>query len=101
MIRCRRWRPARLDCFHHVFRHLGPGSANATSVYDASPLRETLEQLVDFDRINSNAMRLMVGAVNVQTGDVVRFDTATHRFGLEHILASSALPPAIHALRGA
>ena len=32
-----------------------PGSAAATSFYDTAPLKATLEQLVDFDRINGAA----------------------------------------------
>src|SRR5437899_1449916 len=35
-----------------------PGTMEATSYYDTSPLRLTLEQLIDFDRINADRMRL-------------------------------------------
>ena len=38
-------------------------------------------------------MRLSVGAVNIETGNFVYFDTNTHRIGPEHIMASGALPP--------
>ncbi len=39
------------------------------SYYDTSALKNTLERLVDFDRINSaEDVRLSVGAVNVRTG---------------------------------
>ena len=55
------------------------GSTEATSYYDTQALKSTLERLVDFDRINSAAMRFSVGAVNVRTGNFVYFDTATHR----------------------
>ena len=34
----------------------------ATSAYDTGCLKATLEQLIDFDRINANRMRLSVGA---------------------------------------
>src|SRR4029450_10262226 len=45
------------------------GTPGALSVYDTSPLRATLEELVDFDRINDEKrIRLSVGAVDVQTG---------------------------------
>src|SRR5262245_51884265 len=53
--------------------------ADAVSYYDLSPLKATLERLVDFDRINAGGMRLSVGAVNVRTGNFVYFDTTTHR----------------------
>jgi len=54
------------------------GAAEATSFYDTSALRGTLESLVDFERINSEAVRFSVGAVNVRTGNFVYFDTTTH-----------------------
>ena len=70
-----------------------PGSEQAISVYDTAPLRETLLRLVDFDRINRGDTRLSVGAVNVQTGNAVVFDSARQTIGPEHIMASGALPP--------
>ena len=69
------------------------GTADATSFYDTSSLRTTLDRLVDFDRINSGEMRFSVGAVNVATGNFVYFDNRTHEIGPEHIMASGALPP--------
>jgi NTE family protein len=75
-----------------------PGTAAATSFYDTSMLRATLERLVDFDRINSGKMRLSVGAVNVGTGNFTFFDTRTHKITPEHVLASGALPPGFPAV---
>lgn len=69
------------------------GSLEAISYYDTTPLAETLARLVDFDRINSGAMRLSVGAVNVRTGNFEYFDTARHTLDARHIMASGALPP--------
>ncbi|MFC5496855.1 DUF3734 domain-containing protein [Caenimonas terrae] len=69
------------------------GAAPMLSYYDTSPLKQTLERLVDFDRINSGGMRLSVGAVNVRTGNSTYFDNSTHQIGVEHIMASGALPP--------
>jgi NTE family protein len=70
-----------------------PGSVEATSFYDTTPLKATLERLIDFDRINAGQMRFSLGAVNVRTGNFVYFDTMTHKFGPEHVMASGALPP--------
>ena len=70
-----------------------PGTTEALSYYDTSPLRETLERYADFDRINSGPMRFSVGAANVRTGNFVYFDTTTHQIRPEHIMASGALPP--------
>ena len=69
------------------------GSANALSLYDSNPLRESLARFVDFDRINAGPMRFSVGAVNIRTGNFGYFDTAAHQIRLEHVLASAALPP--------
>jgi NTE family protein len=70
-----------------------PGAPGAISFYDTEPLRKTLENLVDFDLINSGATRLSVGAVHVATGNSVLFDSAKMTIGPEHIMASGALPP--------
>src|SRR5271169_1611878 len=74
------------------------GSPESQSYYDTTPLRKTLERLVDFDRINDLKCRLSVGAVGVTSGNFRYFDN--HEFKKlgkkiepEHIMASGALPP--------
>jgi NTE family protein len=69
------------------------GSVEASSYYDTTPLRGTLERLVDFDRINRDEMRMTIAAVNVRSGNFVLFDTRTHDIRPEHVMASGALPP--------
>jgi NTE family protein len=73
------------------------GRADKASYYDNTPLRPTLERLVDFDRINDGDMRFSVGAVDVANGNFVYFDTTTHKIGINHILASGSLPPGFPA----
>ena len=69
------------------------GTPEAISYYDTTPLRQTLERLVDFDLINSGAVRLAVGAVNVRSGNFEYFDSAKQRIDARHVMASGALPP--------
>jgi len=77
---------------------LWPADApDKASYYDTTPLRATLERLVDFDRINAGGMRFSVGAVNVGTGNFAYFDTTTDRIRPEHVMASGSLPPGFPA----
>jgi NTE family protein len=83
---------------------LGPwlqpsGALAATSYYDPGPLEETLRQVIDFDRLNGDGVRLSVGAVNVRSGNFIYFDNAVERLAPEHIMASGALPPALPAVK--
>jgi len=71
------------------------GSRTATSLYDNAPLRETLLRLVDFEVLNSGAVRYAAGAVNVLTGNFAYFDNAETTIMPEHVMASGALPPAL------
>jgi NTE family protein len=82
-----------------VMPWLQPGGAlGATSFYDTSDLKRTLERLVDFDRLNAGMTRFSAGAVNVRTGNFVYFDTSTHKIAPEHVMASGALPPGFPAV---
>jgi NTE family protein len=69
------------------------GAPEAMSYYDVTPLRGTLESLVDFELINAGAARLSVGAVNVRSGNFVYFDNTSHQICPEHVMASGSLPP--------
>jgi predicted acylesterase/phospholipase RssA len=66
-----------------------------TSFYDLAPIRRRLADLVDFDRIMDSAIRLVVTATNVATGEIVEFSNADPKnpLTLDHILASGSLPP--------
>ena len=74
-----------------------PGPTRA-SLYTTQPMIETLERMVDFDRLNDGGIRVSVGAVNVTTGNLEYFDNAHMRLDARHILASGALPPAFPAV---
>jgi NTE family protein len=75
-----------------------PGTPEATSWYDTSDLKLTLESLIDFGVLNDGTMRLSVGATNIASGNFVYFDSATQVIGPEHIMASGALPPGFPAV---
>ncbi len=75
---------------------LGPDNAG---YYSTDKLKATLNDLIDFDRINKGPTRITVGAANVQTSEMRYFDSQAEDFDVRHIMASGALPPAFPAVR--
>ena len=67
--------------------------------YSTEPLRQTLADLVDFRSLQGGATRLTVGAVNACSGAMRYFDSQREALGVEHVMASGALPPAFPAVR--
>ena len=70
----------------------GLETAAAAPVLPPGELREFVEAAVDFDRVNSGAVRLVLGAMNLVTGAETYFDNDRHVLGIDHVLASTALP---------
>jgi len=70
-----------------------PGTPEALSFYDTTPMIETLNKLVDWDLLNHGPTRLSVGAVEIESGNFAYFDTTETRIDHRHIMASGALPP--------
>ncbi len=76
---------------------------NWTNFYDADPMLGTLAKHVDFDLLNDSATVFVITAVDVSSGELVRFRNhpdgteAKTRIGPRHVLASGSLPPAFAA----
>jgi len=70
-----------------------PTDLSRLSFYDTTPLRATLLDLVDFERLNRAEVRFSVGAVNMLDGNFAYFDNTERTIGPEHVMASGALPP--------
>lgn len=68
-------------------------------LYDSTPLRKNLLDLVDFGRVNGGAMRVSLTAVDLTSGEEAVFDTTTGRIEVDHVLASAALIPDFSPVR--
>ncbi len=79
------------------FRPLLPFERAASlvpSLYDLTPTRELLQELVDFDQLNDGPMQISIVTTDVLSGEEVIFDTGRGaRINVEHILASSGFLP--------
>lgn len=67
-----------------------------TYIYETQPLRNTLKELVDLDKLKQPGADplLLVSATNVKEGQITYFDSRKGGLSLDHILASGSLPPA-------
>jgi NTE family protein len=73
------------------WRHAGARPPRESSVIPTSELRELIEEAVDFGRVNSGTVRVVLGATNLDTGAETFFDNDRHVLSVEHVLASTAL----------
>lgn len=76
-----------------------PVGLDHAAYYTTAMLRQTLTELVDFERLAEQQTRLTVGAVNANTGAMRYFDSRDETLAAEHVMASGALPPAFPAVR--
>ena len=64
-----------------------------TSFYDTAPMRELITRYVDFSKLRTSAVRLLISAVNVETAELEIFDSFVDDLTPDHIIASGSLPP--------
>ncbi len=65
----------------------------STSVYDTTPLRATLADLVDLDALNDGNPRVIVGAIDIASAEAAYFDSHDRPLSFDDIVASASLPP--------
>jgi NTE family protein len=68
---------------------------NWTYLYDHTPLVNTLEKYIDYDKLRPNGKpnsRLILTAVNVLNAEPLTFDSSREQITPKHILATSAYP---------
>ena len=75
-----------------------PGSSAATSYYNTAPLRETLQELIDFGVIARGDCRLTLGSTKIFGGELKFFDSTESTLRMDHVLASGAYPPSFPAI---
>jgi NTE family protein len=77
-----------------------PVPPEKASFYDTGELADTLGRLVDLHYLNApGSMRLTVSAIQVSCGELKNFDTRRQTVGIEHVMASGALPPGFPPVR--
>ncbi len=67
-------------------------SGSVEQVVSTAELCELISEAVDFERINSGALRVVLGAVNLATGAETFFDNDRHVLNIDHVMAGTPLP---------
>jgi NTE family protein len=62
--------------------------------FATAELRRMIAEVVDFDRLNSGTVRVVLGAMNLATRAETLFDNDRLVLGLDHVMAGSPLPGA-------
>lgn len=66
----------------------------ADSVYHLTPFYKLLEELIDFEKLNNSPTKLIIQAVNVETGELKEFSNRDKEgLNLKKIIASISIPP--------
>ena len=83
-----RYRPWR-NIMHWLKRLIGRAQGT-TALADTEPLRRLMSRELDFDALRTSDIELIVAAVRILDGMVRYFDQ--RQIGVEHLMASSAIP---------
>lgn len=75
------------------FLSLLPGTPGDVGLFDNRPLLATLARVVDFDYLNQAVLPLVIGAVDLESGEPVYFDSRRQAIEPRHVLASTAFIP--------
>lgn len=87
------WSPGSGNPFFGFWKNLSPQQINPL---DINPLRDLVQDLVDFPRLRDAQVKLFVSATNVWTGKIRIFETPELR--AEHVMASACLPTIFRAV---
>lgn len=67
---------------------------STTHMCDTSPLYNTLESIIDFDKLNSSdAPNIIISATNIEKGIGEQFNNREIALNTKHIVSSGSLPP--------
>lgn len=69
-----------------------PGMPADKSQFRRGPMRRLLEQAIDFDRLNDAEIEVTITALDAESGEIVDFRNRGTTLGVDHIMASTALP---------
>lgn len=69
-----------------------PGVPRDASAFLRGAMRTTLEERVDFGRLNNGEIELSVTALDAESGQIRVFRTGETRLTVDHLMASTALP---------
>jgi NTE family protein len=77
------------------FRPRMPNPASPfKSFYDLAPMKERLIEMIDFGRLNSGEIQVAVATTDIETGELIIFDTARgQNITIDHLLASCGFLP--------
>ncbi len=73
------------------------GSPYNFNPLNINPIKEVLEELVDFEKVRKCGIELFIGATNVETGRVRIFEN--EELSADHLLASACLPWLFQAVK--